>query len=255
MTGPFAQKVTIKTSHDSHWLSFAPFVPIRPDLPAAMPKPPSASSLALPPSPTSQPAPSDRNRRIWLKATTGLGVSGAALMAGTLVGSLQPTEREAQAAAGITVDIGDLPAGQKRVVQWRGKPVWIVRRTPAMLAALQQLDPAELADPDSRRTRLPTPAFARNVWRSRRPEVFVCVGLCSHLGCAPIDRFQAGAQAGLPGDLPAHWPGGFVCPCHGSTFDLAGRVFKNKTATDNLEVPPYVFLSDTQLWIGSETKG
>lgn len=194
--------------------------------------------------------PPDRRRRIWLKATTGLGVSGAALMTGTLLGSLQPSEREAQAAAGVKVDIGDLPAGEKRVLQWRGKPIWVLRRTPAMLAALQQLDPAELVDPDSRRTRLPTPAFARNAWRSRRPEVFVCVGLCSHLGCAPIDRFQPGAQAGLPAD----WPGGFVCPCHGSTFDLAGRVFKNKTATDNLEIPPYVFLSDTQLLIGSETK-
>lgn len=211
-----------------------------------MPTPPPSSQL---PSQQSS-SPSDCNRRVWLKATTGLGVSGAALMTCTLVGSLQPTEHEAQAAAGITVDIGDLPAGEKRVVQWRGKPVWIVRRTQAMLAALQQLAPDELADPDSRRTRLSTPAFARNLWRSRRPEVFVCVGLCSHLGCAPIDRFQAGAQAGLP----ANWPGGFVCPCHGSTFDLAGRVFKNKTATDNLEIPPYVFLSDTQLWIGSETK-
>lgn len=210
-----------------------------------MPKPPLPPSSSLPPSDSNQ-----RNRRAWLKATTGLGVSSAALMTCTLVGSLQPTEREAQAAAGITVDIGDLPAGEKRVVQWRGRPVWIVRRTPAMLAALQQLDPAELADPDSRRIRLPTPAFARNVWRARKPEVFVCIGLCSHLGCAPIERFQAGAQAGLPAD----WPGGFVCPCHGSTFDLAGRVFKNKTATDNLEIPPYVFLSDTQLLIGSETK-
>jgi ubiquinol-cytochrome c reductase iron-sulfur subunit len=117
-----------------------------------------------------------------------------------------------------------------------------------MLEALQKLAPAVLLDPESRRNRLPTPAFARNVWRSRKPEIFVCFGQCSHLGCTPLDKFQAGAQAGLPAD----WPGGFVCPCHGSSFDLAGRVFKNKIAVDNLEVPPYVFLSDTQLLIGAE---
>ena len=194
------------------------------------------------------PPPSDRKRRAWLIATAGLGLSGGVLVGGALVRSLQPTALEEQAAQGVTVDIATLQPGEKRVVQWRGRPVWIVRRTPAMLAALQGVDPHMLADPDSRRNRLPTPAFARNVWRSRKPEVFVCMGLCSHLGCSPLDKWQAGAQAGLPDD----WPGGFLCPCHGSTFDLAGRVFKNKTATDNLEIPPYVFLSDTQLLIGAE---
>ena len=194
------------------------------------------------------PPPSDSKRRAWLIATAGLGLSGGALVSGALVRSLQPTALEEQAAQGMTVDIATLQPGEKRVVQWRGRPVWIVRRTPAMLAALQGVDPHMLADPDSRRNRLPTPAFARNLWRSRKPEVFVCMGVCSHLGCSPLDKWQAGAQAGLPDD----WPGGFLCPCHGSTFDLAGRVFKNKTATDNLEIPPYVFLSDTQLLIGAE---
>lgn len=195
------------------------------------------------------PSSNHRNRRAWLLATTGLGISGGAVVATSLLKSLQPPAHEKQAAEdSVKVDIAALQPGEKKVVQWRGRPVWIMRRTPAMLQALQNLDAAQLADPDSRRNRLPTPAFARNVWRARKPDVFVCLGLCSHLGCSPLDKWQAGAQAGLPAD----WPGGFVCPCHGSTFDLAGRVFKNKTAVDNLEIPPYVFLSDTELLIGAE---
>ena len=197
-----------------------------------------------------KPPISDRKRRTWLIATAGLGLSGGVVATASLVRSLQPVVdgKQINEASGIKVDISTLQSGEKRVVQWQGKPVWILRRTPAMLEALQKLAPAVLLDPESRRNRLPTPAFARNVWRSRKPEIFVCFGQCSHLGCTPLDKFQAGAQAGLPAD----WPGGFVCPCHGSSFDLAGRVFKNQIAADNLEVPPYVFLSDTQLLIGAE---
>ena len=192
--------------------------------------------------------PSPPNRRAWLFATTGLGVGGAALLALPLAQSLQPSAREERAAAAVEVDLDTLQPGEKRVLQWRGRPVWVLKRTPAMLQALQAIDPGVLADPDSRRNRLPMPAFARNPWRSLRPEIFVCIGLCPHLGCTPTDRFQPGAQTGLPD----HWPGGFVCPCHGSIFDLAGRVFKNMTAADNLEVPPYTFASDTRLLIGAE---
>lgn len=197
-----------------------------------------------------KPPISDRKRRAWLIATAGLGLSGGVVATAALVRGLQPVAdgEQINEASSVQVDISTLQPGEKRVVQWRGKPVWILRRTPVMLDALHKLNPAALIDPESRRNRLPTPAFARNAWRSRKPEIFVCFGLCSHLGCTPIDRFQAGAQAGLPAD----WPGGFVCPCHGSSFDLAGRVFKNQVAADNLEVPPYVFLSDTQLLIGAE---
>lgn len=197
-----------------------------------------------------KPPISDRKRRAWLIATAGLGLSGGVVATAALVRGLQPVAdgEQINEASSVQVDISTLQPGEKRVVQWRGKPVWILRRTPVMLDALHKLNPAALIDPESRRNRLPTPAFARNAWRSRKPEIFVCFGLCSHLGCTPVDRFQAGAQAGLPAD----WPGGFVCPCHGSSFDLAGRVFKNQVAADNLEVPPYVFLSDTQLLIGAE---
>ena len=135
-------------------------------------------------------------------------------------------------------------------VEWRGKPVWIVRRTPEQLAALKALDP-QLADPKSLRkpTEL-TPEYALNEARSIKPELLVVVGICTHLGCSPSDKFQTGAQPSLPDD----WQGGFFCPCHGSTFDIAGRVYKNKPAPDNLEVPPHMYLSDAKLLIGEDKK-
>jgi len=136
-------------------------------------------------------------------------------------------------------------------VEWRGKPVWIVRRTPEQVAALKKIDP-QLADPDSKRNAdALTPAYARNTGRSIKPEFLVAVGICSHLGCSPSDKFTLGAQPSLPDD----WQGGFLCPCHGSTFDMAGRVFKNKPAPDNLEVPPHMYLSDSRLLIGEDKKG
>jgi ubiquinol-cytochrome c reductase iron-sulfur subunit len=129
--------------------------------------------------------------------------------------------------------------------------VWIVHRTPEQVAALPKHD-AELADPKSlRHPDELTPPYARNEHRSRKPEYLVVVGICTHLGCSPTDKFQAGPQPSLPDD----WPGGFLCPCHGSTFDLAGRVFKNKPAPDNLEVPPHMYLSDTKLLIGEDKGG
>jgi ubiquinol-cytochrome c reductase iron-sulfur subunit len=134
-------------------------------------------------------------------------------------------------------------------VEWRCKPVWIIHRTPEQVAALPKHD-NELADPKSERKLEMTPEYARNENRSIKPEIMVAVGICTHLGCSPSAKFQAGPQPSLPDD----WPGGFLCPCHGSTFDLAGRVFKNKPAPDNLEVPPYMYLSDTKLLIGEDKK-
>jgi ubiquinol-cytochrome c reductase iron-sulfur subunit len=135
-------------------------------------------------------------------------------------------------------------------VEWRGKPVWIVRRTPEQLAALPQLN-AQLADPKSeRKPSDQAPEYARNETRSIKPEYLIAVGICTHLGCSPSDKFQTGAQPSLPDD----WQGGFFCPCHGSTFDLAGRVYKNKPAPDNLEVPPHMYLSETKLLIGEDKK-
>jgi ubiquinol-cytochrome c reductase iron-sulfur subunit len=175
---------------------------------------------------------------------------GGAAVAVPFVSTFAPSERARAAGAPVQVDISAIKPGEKLTVEWRGKPVWIVRRTPEQLAALPKIDP-ELADPKSQRKPAElTPEYARNEWRSIKPEFFVGVGICSHLGCSPSDKFQAGAQP----SLPDNWAGGFLCPCHGSTFDMAGRVFKNKPAPDNLEVPPHMYVSDTVLVIGEDKK-
>jgi ubiquinol-cytochrome c reductase iron-sulfur subunit len=166
------------------------------------------------------------------------------------VGSFLPSERARAAGAPVEADISALKPGEKMTIEWRGKPVWIVRRTPEQLAELPKVD-ALLADPKSaRKPDELTPPYARNEGRSIKPEVLVVVGICTHLGCSPSDKFQPGAQPSLPDD----WAGGFLCPCHGSTFDMAGRVYKNKPAPDNLEVPPHMYLSDTRLLIGEDKK-
>jgi ubiquinol-cytochrome c reductase iron-sulfur subunit len=194
--------------------------------------------------------PTDASKRTWLIASGCAGAVGAAFTAVPFVSSLQPSERAKAAGAPVEVDISALNPGEKITVEWRGKPVWIVKRTPQMLATLAKVQD-QLADPNSERKTYPTPVYARNQHRSIKPEVWVGVGICSHLGCSPSDRFQPGAQPSLPDD----WQGGFLCPCHGSTFDFAGRVFKNKPAPDNLEVPQHMYLSDTRLLIGEDTKG
>jgi ubiquinol-cytochrome c reductase iron-sulfur subunit len=165
------------------------------------------------------------------------------------VSTFTPSERAKAAGAPVEVDISAMKPGELLRVEWRGKPVWVVRRTPEMLESLKQTE-SQVADAESARKAYPTPEYARNQYRSIKPEYFVAVGICSHLGCSPSDKFQTGAQPSLPDD----WAGGFLCPCHGSTFDLAGRVFKNKPAPDNLEVPPHTYLSDTRLLIGEEKK-
>lgn len=165
--------------------------------------------------------------------------------------TFQPSERAKAAGAPVEVDIAGLVPGEMKTVEWRGKPVWILKRSPEMIATLKQTD-AEVADPNSeRKPDELTPEYARNEYRSIKPEILVAVGICTHLGCSPVTRFQTGAQPSLPDD----WHGGFLCPCHGSTFDLAGRVFKNKPAPDNLEVPRHMFLSDSKLVIGKDEKG
>ncbi|MBC5784509.1 ubiquinol-cytochrome c reductase iron-sulfur subunit [Ramlibacter sp. USB13] len=191
----------------------------------------------------------DASKRTWLIASSCAGAVGAGFVAVPFVSSFQPSERAKAAGAPVEVDISALAPGQKMTVEWRGKPVWILRRTPEQLAGIKKVD-AEVADPQSKRTAYPTPEYAQNEYRSIKPEIFVAVGICTHLGCSPTDKLQPGPQPSLPDD----WQGGFLCPCHGSTFDLAGRVYKNKPAPDNLEVPPYTFLSDTRLLIGEDKK-
>jgi ubiquinol-cytochrome c reductase iron-sulfur subunit len=192
----------------------------------------------------------DGGKRTWIIASGCAGAIGAGFVAVPFVSSFLPSERERAAGAPVEVDIGGIRPGEKLTVEWRGKPVWIVRRTPEQLAALPKLDPL-LADPQSKRKPDElTPPYARNEDRSIKPEYLVVVGVCTHLGCSPSDKFAPGAQPSLPDD----WAGGFLCPCHGSTFDMAGRVYKDKPAPDNLEVPPHVYLSDSRILIGEEKK-
>ena len=200
---------------------------------------------------TFTPAPLDSSKRTWLIASSCVGAVGTVALATPFVTSFAPSEKAKAAGAAVEVDIASLKPGEKLTVEWRGKPGWIMRRTPEQLAALKQND-ADLADPQSQRNAFPTPEYAKNETRARteHPEVLVVVGICTHLGCSPGDKFTPGAQP----SLPDNWPGGFFCACHGSTFDLAGRVFKNKPAPDNLEVPPYMFLADNKLLIGEDKK-
>jgi len=191
--------------------------------------------------------PVDASKRTWLIASSCAGAVGAGFAAVPFVSSFQPSEKAKAAGAAVEVDISALKPGEKITVEWRGKPVWILKRTPEQLASLDKTEP-EVADPNSDRKTYPTPEYAKNQYRSIKPEIFVAVGICSHLGCSPSDKLQPGPQPSLPND----WQGGFLCPCHGSTFDVAGRVFKNKPAPDNLEVPPYMYISDSRLLIGED---
>jgi ubiquinol-cytochrome c reductase iron-sulfur subunit len=193
----------------------------------------------------------DGGKRTWIIASGCAGAVGAGFVAVPFISSFLPSARERAAGAPVEVDISGIKPGEKLTVAWRGKPVWIVRRTPEQLASLPKLDPL-LADPQSKRKPDElTPPYARNEDRSIKPEFLVVVGVCTHLGCSPSDRFTPGAQPSLPDD----WAGGFLCPCHGSTFDMAGRVYKDKPAPDNLEVPPHVYLSDSRLLIGEDKRG
>lgn len=189
----------------------------------------------------------DCGRRRLIVATAAVGGAGAVAALVPFVSSLLPSERAKAAGAPVEVDIGKLEPGQMMTVEWRGKPVWIINRNKEMLETLPKLNDA-VADPKSEKQMQPD--YARNETRSIKPELLVVVGICTHLGCSPSDKFAPGAQP----SLPDNWLGGFLCACHGSTFDLAGRVFKNKPAPDNLEVPPHMYLADNKLLIGDDKK-
>lgn len=189
----------------------------------------------------------DQGKRTWLIASGCAGAIGGVAAAVPFVSSFQPSDRARAAGAAVEADISNLKPGEKMTVEWRGKPVWIVRRTPEQLESLKKTE-ALVADPKSQRNpaEITPMESTRNEWRSVKPEILVVIGICSHLGCSPSDKFTPGPQPSVPDD----WTGGFLCPCHGSLFDMAGRVYKNKPAPDNLEVPLYTFLSDSRLLIG-----
>ncbi len=187
-------------------------------------------------------------RRFLINLTTAVGAVGTAFVATPFVLSMMPSARARAAGAPVEVDISKLEPGQMLTIEWRGKPVWILRRTAEMLKSLPQLD-GELADPTSK-VAGQQPAYAQNPARAIKPELLVLIGICTHLGCSPLPKLQAGAISGLG----EGWLGGFFCPCHGSKFDLAGRVWKNVPAPTNLEVPPHSYLSDTRLIIGVDQK-
>ncbi len=188
-------------------------------------------------------------RRFLIAATSVAGGVATGATAVPFVASMLPSERAKAAGAPVEADISGLAPGELMRVEWRGKPVWIVRRTKEMLELVKASD-ERVADPNSKRQPDYTPPYARNEFRSIKPEYLVVVGICTHLGCSPVDRFKA-----EPEPFDDHWKGGFYCPCHGSLFDLAGRVYKNKPAPDNLPVPPHTYLSDNKILIGEDHKG
>lgn len=195
----------------------------------------------------------DSGRRGLLVATCAAGGVAGLATAGALVSTFQPSERAKAAGAPVEVDISALKPGEMQTTEWRGKPVWILKRTQEMMDSLKKTED-KVADPKSEKPyTMAMPEYCDKQTRSRKEhsDILVTVGICSHLGCSPSSKFQAGAQPSLPDD----WNGGFLCPCHGSTFDLAGRVYKNKPAPQNLDVPPHMFLSDTKIVIGKDEKG
>jgi ubiquinol-cytochrome c reductase iron-sulfur subunit len=188
----------------------------------------------------------DKGKRNFLIAATSAvgGVIGAAV-AVPFVMSMLPSARARAAGAPVEVDIGKIEPGSMLTVEWRGKPVWILNRTKPMLESLTK-DAGRLADPNSESSAQPD--NCRNEFRSIKPEFLVAVGICTHLGCSPSPRFEPGDASGLGAD----WPGGFLCPCHGSRFDLSARVFAGQPAPSNLEIPPYYFMTDTRVRVGEE---
>jgi len=188
--------------------------------------------------------PDSARRRFLRRATGALGGIGAVVAAVPFVASMRPSARAWAEGGPVEVDIGKLGPGQALVAVWRQKPIFVVRRTPAMLARLKR-NATLLADPQSR-VASQQPPYARNLQRSIRPEFLVLVGLCTHLGCVPTQHFEAGAAS----DLGADWPGGWFCHCHGSKFDLAGRVFKRVPAPTNLVVPPHRYAGEMRVVVG-----
>lgn len=189
----------------------------------------------------------NKARRRLLLATSAVGAAGAVGVAVPFVKSMLPSARAKAAGAPVEADISKLEAGALMTVEWRSKPVWILRRTKAMIESLDKVAQG-VADPESKMSRQPAYVDARH--RAVKAEYLIVEGVCTHLGCSPQQRLEAGDTGGMGAD----WQGGFYCPCHGSTFDLAGRVFKNKPAPINLPVPPHKYLSDTTIVIGVDPK-
>jgi ubiquinol-cytochrome c reductase iron-sulfur subunit len=194
---------------------------------------------------TNADKPGDPGRRHFLVATTTVGLVGAAATAVPFLASWRPSARAKALGAPVEVDISKLELGALMKVEWRGQAVYIVHRTAEMLAKLQDKDD-NLRDAESSNSEQ-QPEYIKGKTRSLKPEYLVVKGVCTHLGCAPLDKFQPADP-----ELGASWVGGFYCPCHGSKFDLSGRVFKDVPAPDNLQVPPYRFMTDTLLMIGSD---
>lgn len=186
-------------------------------------------------------------RRFLTLTTTVVGGAGAAAAAWPFLASLKPSERAKALGAPVVQDISQLEAGQRLTVAWRGKPVWIVKRTPEMVASLSKVS-TELRDPESSEPQ--QPQYAQNEARAIKPDLLVMVGSCTHLGCSPTFRPDHPAP-----EIHPNWHGGFFCPCHGSMFDLAGRVYKGVPAPLNLVVPPHRYETDTTLVIGEDPTG
>lgn len=188
----------------------------------------------------------DNSRRHFLTvATTVTGAVGAGFAAVPFLASWQPSARARALGAPVEVDISKLMPGEMLRVTWRGQAVWVLSRTDAMLQTLPEVEDS-LRDPASEQ--LQQPDYAKNQYRSLKPEIFVVVGNCTHLGCSPVERFEV-----APADLGPEWKGGFYCPCHGSRFDLAGRVYAGVPAPLNLKVPPHRFITDSLILIGDDT--
>ncbi|MCP5444588.1 MAG: ubiquinol-cytochrome c reductase iron-sulfur subunit [Chromatiaceae bacterium] len=185
-----------------------------------------------------------KKRRMLTAATSVVGAVGAGYVVYPFLASWAPSEKAKAAGAPVEADISKLEPGQLMRVKWRGKPVWVVRRTERNIADLAKLEP-RLADPASDMPQ--QPEYCKNPTRSRKPEYLVAVGICTHLGCSPTFRPDL-----APADLGPEWLGGFFCPCHGSRFDLAGRVYSGVPAPTNLVIPPYQFLSDTRILVGED---
>jgi len=185
----------------------------------------------------------DCGRRRLIVATATMGGAAGIVAAVPFVASMMPSERAKAAGAPVEVEFGALAAGEMMTVEWRGKPVWIINRTKEMLDSLKKTDD-KVSDPNSDKHM--QPEYCKNEARSIKPEYMVVIGICTHLGCSPTEKFKTGAESSVGPD----WPGGFLCPCHGSLFDLAGRVYRGMPAPDNLEVPSHKYLGDTKIVIG-----
>ena len=188
----------------------------------------------------------DKTRRNLVVATSVVGGAASVGAVVPFVASMWPSERARAAGAPVEVDVARIPPGELAVIEWRGKPVWVLRRTKEMLESLKAVEP-RLSDPQSKASE--QPKYAQNEYRSASPELLVLVGVCTHLGCSPQEK-PADAKA----EMGADWLGGFYCPCHGSKFDFAGRVFKGSPAPLNLVVPPYTVVSETMVVVGEDEK-